>query len=246
MSLLDHAAPRILPRLFDERVQVPWTSGWLRFPFRGNAELRFRSLWGFVGHVPTPWIYGFARRYISRPGSSKAPRLWGETIKPFPPTAVASPRDARLGGLRFDRKSGIPNVRGNKLDIPGMPSLSQPCSWILRLFPRYGTTPRRSAWSEVELQQPFDGYPLPWPCTPGQRRWRARPWGYGCLLWKRRTARIRSQASSIEPERSPLSPRHVWPSRRWSSCWSDPTSRDPLRRSSSGRRVPSWSGIELP
>src|SRR2546428_2823931 len=32
MSLLDHAAPRILPRLFDERVQVPRTSGRLRFP----------------------------------------------------------------------------------------------------------------------------------------------------------------------------------------------------------------------
>src|SRR3989449_11617495 len=175
MSLLDHAAPRILPRLFDERVQVPRTSGWLRFLFRGNAELRFRSVWGFGGHVPTPWIYGFARRYISRPGSSKAPRLWGETIKPFPPTAVASPRDARLGGPLLRPKKRIPNVRRNKLDIPGTPSLSRPCSWILRLFPRYGTTPRPSAWSEVELQEPFDGYPLPWPCTPGQRRWRARP-----------------------------------------------------------------------
>src|SRR3989441_8294165 len=95
MGLLDHAAPRILPRLFDERVQVPRTSGRLRLPFRGNAQLRFRSLWGFVGHGPTPWIYGFARRYISRPGSSKAPCLWGETIKPFPPRGgPLSPGDA--------------------------------------------------------------------------------------------------------------------------------------------------------
>src|SRR3989441_5542672 len=61
MRLLDHAAPRILPRLLDVRVQVPRTSGRLRFPFRGNARLRFRSLWGLVGHGPTPWIYGFAR-----------------------------------------------------------------------------------------------------------------------------------------------------------------------------------------
>src|SRR5438876_8020092 len=65
MSLLDHAAPRIFPRLFDKRVEVPRTNGRLRLPLRGNAQLRFRSLWGFVGHGPTPWIYGFARRYIS-------------------------------------------------------------------------------------------------------------------------------------------------------------------------------------
>src|SRR5256712_13237864 len=62
MSLHDHAAPRILPRLFDERVQVLRTSGRLRFPLRGNAELRVRSLWGFVVHVPTPCISGFALR----------------------------------------------------------------------------------------------------------------------------------------------------------------------------------------
>src|SRR5881628_287451 len=99
MGLLDHAAPRILPRLFDERVQVPRTSGRLRLPFRGNAQLRFRSLWGFVGHGPTPWIYGFARRYISRPGSSKAPCQWGETIKPFPPRGGPLSGDARPGSL---------------------------------------------------------------------------------------------------------------------------------------------------
>src|SRR6266571_7803180 len=71
MSLLDHTGPRILPRLLDERVQVSRTSRRLRLCVRGNAQLRFRSLRGFVGHVPTPWIYGFARRYNSRPGTSK-------------------------------------------------------------------------------------------------------------------------------------------------------------------------------
>src|SRR5207245_7891669 len=70
MRLLDHAGPRILPRLFDERVQVSRTSRRLRLCVRGNAQLRFRSLWGFVDHFPTPWIYGFARRYNSRPGTS--------------------------------------------------------------------------------------------------------------------------------------------------------------------------------
>src|SRR5438093_1406002 len=73
--------------------------GRLRLPFRGNAQLRFRSLWGFVGHGPTPWIYGFARRYISRPGSSKAPCEWGETIKPFPPRGGPLSRRRTFGSL---------------------------------------------------------------------------------------------------------------------------------------------------
>src|SRR5439155_16359340 len=81
MSLLDHAAPRIFPRLFDKGVEVPRTSGRLRLALRCNAQLRFRSLWGFVGHGPTPWIYGFAYRYISRPGSSKAQHQGPGAIK---------------------------------------------------------------------------------------------------------------------------------------------------------------------
>src|SRR5712691_1480057 len=50
MSLLDHAAPRILPRLLHECVQVPRTSGRLRLGLWGNAQLRFRSFL-FTGHV---------------------------------------------------------------------------------------------------------------------------------------------------------------------------------------------------
>src|SRR5207245_9443978 len=175
MSLLDHAAPRILPRLFDERVQVPWTSGWLRFPFRGNAELRFRSLWGFVGHGPTPWIYEFARRYISRPGSSKAPCLWGETIKPFPPRGGplspgdAGPRRPLTTANRHPQMFG-----GHNLNIRRTPSLRRPCSRILLPVPRYGSTPPRSARSGLDSPERFEGYLLPWRCTPAQRRWQAR------------------------------------------------------------------------
>src|SRR5207245_1455145 len=95
MRFLDHAGPRILPRLLDERVQVSRTSRRLRLCVRGNAQLRFRSLWGFVGHFPTPWIYGFARRYNSRPGTSKAPRQSPGSIKELACAASPSRSDRR-------------------------------------------------------------------------------------------------------------------------------------------------------
>src|SRR5437879_13074166 len=57
MRFLDHAGPRILPRLLDERVQVSRTSRRLRLCVRGIAQLRIRSIWGFVGHLTPLLIY---------------------------------------------------------------------------------------------------------------------------------------------------------------------------------------------
>src|SRR5438552_13118535 len=71
MGLFHDAASRVPPRLLDKGVQVSRTRGGLRLALRCNADLRFRSLGWFFGHRPTPWIFGFARRYISRPGSRK-------------------------------------------------------------------------------------------------------------------------------------------------------------------------------
>src|SRR5207245_2858432 len=84
MGLFHDAASRVPPRLLYKGVQVSRTRGGLRLALRCNADLRFRSLGWFFGHRPTPWIFGFARRYISRPGSLKALRQRAETIKPFP------------------------------------------------------------------------------------------------------------------------------------------------------------------
>src|SRR5881409_2516838 len=129
---------------------------------------------------------------------SKAPRQWGETIKPFPPCGgPLSRRHARPGRAHITANRNPRMFGGHKLDIWGTPSFRRPCSWTLRLVHPYGSTLPRSAWSGLESPERFGGYLLRWRCMPAPRRWRARPWGYGCLRWRRRTARIRSQASSI-------------------------------------------------
>src|SRR6266511_2110300 len=75
MRLLDDPALRILPRPLDEGVQIPRTRGGLPPFLAGDRKLRSRSA-GFFGHGHTPWIFGVARRYISRTRDveSAAPR----------------------------------------------------------------------------------------------------------------------------------------------------------------------------
>src|SRR6266702_6188006 len=75
MRFLDDPALRILPRPLDEGVQIPRTRRGLPPFLARDRKLRSRSA-GFFGHRHTPWIFGFARRYISRTRDveSAAPR----------------------------------------------------------------------------------------------------------------------------------------------------------------------------
>src|SRR5256712_8468680 len=71
VGLLHDPPAGILPRLFHQGIQVPRPGGGLCFSCRGDVQLRFRSLRGFLCHGPAPWICGFARRYISDQGRRK-------------------------------------------------------------------------------------------------------------------------------------------------------------------------------
>src|SRR5213083_3783906 len=83
MRFLDDAAVRFPPSLLDIPVEVSGPRRGFRL-LAADRELRFRSLRCFFGHRPTPWICGFARRYISRPGFVKALRQSPGAIKGLP------------------------------------------------------------------------------------------------------------------------------------------------------------------
>src|SRR5207247_10064858 len=70
------------PSRFDAPIEVSRPRRGFRL--LADRELRFRSLRCFFGHRPTPWICGFARRYISRPGFVKALRQSPGAIKGLP------------------------------------------------------------------------------------------------------------------------------------------------------------------
>src|SRR5688572_21307402 len=129
MRVLNYAAPRVLPGLFDIRVEVSGTGRGLRL-LAANAEFRLRSLWGFLNHVPTPWIWWIRPRVHlptrDRKHGAKGRALLKASRAPDPPLpSMAVLRlDHPLVGLDDQLRCGLHSRHGSHLEAGSEPSPS--------------------------------------------------------------------------------------------------------------------------
>src|SRR5205807_8413992 len=163
-------------RLLDKGVKVSRTRGGLRLALRCNADLRFRSLGWFFGHRPTPWIFGFARRYISRPGSGKRCAKDRGLLKALRASSRSRVAAAVLSsyhplvGLHNQLGRGFDTVQGGDLDPRSEPSPTlgrrRPTSETRRI-PEV-TRARKDEHLDPTLQGPdFREDPIPVAAPPG-------------------------------------------------------------------------------